>query len=49
MLVGSRAPPQVIFKHCDTVKTLVGGGVGGCCGAPGAFVSSSSQTGDEKP
>lgn len=29
MLVGSRAPPQVIFKRCDTVKTLVGGGGGG--------------------
>lgn len=29
MLVGSRAPPQVIFKRCDTVKALVGGGGGG--------------------
>lgn len=36
MLVGSRAPPQVIFKRCDTAKTLVGGENGGGWGGGGA-------------
>lgn len=46
MLIGSRAPPQVIFKHCDTVKTLVGGRV--AVGLP-EILSAVLLRRDEKP